>query len=86
MAQTQHLSSQTGVDAVVGAVSAYEIAQAADGLEFASPSNTADLFDGIRLSDRLLEFLTDIRLLRRIPLSYLVPDARLLPPESIRFF
>jgi hypothetical protein len=28
----------------------------------------------------------DLRLLRRIPLSYLVPDPKLLPPESIRFF
>ena len=86
MAQTQHLSSLTGVEAVVSAVSAYEIAQGADGLEFASPSDSPQLFDGVKLSERLLEFLTDIRLLRRIPLSYLVPDAGLLPPESIRFF
>ena len=63
------------------------VAQTADGLTFASPPRTADWFgDGITMTARLVEFLTDIRLLRRIPLSYLVPDARLLPPESIRFF
>ena len=87
MAQNQHLSSATGVEAVGQAVSEYGLTQTADGLEFASPATTPDWFgDGIKMSARLVEFLTDIRLLRRIPLSYLVPDARLLPPESIRFF
>lgn len=87
MAQTTHLTTGTGVGAVIGAVSEYQIAAEADGLEFASPANTPDWFPaGIQLSERLIEFLTDVRLLRRIPLSYLVPDAKLLPPESIRFF
>jgi hypothetical protein len=87
MAQNQHLSTATGVEAVGQAVSEYELTQTADGLEFASPATTPDWFgDGINMSARLVEFLTDIRLLRRIPLGYLVPDARLLPPESIRFF
>ncbi|MCV7221234.1 hypothetical protein [Mycolicibacterium elephantis] len=87
MAQTQHLSPQTGVDAVVTTVGEYTVTATTDGLEFASPSSTPDWFiQGIKLSEGLLEFLTDIRLLRRIPLSYLVPDALLLPPESIRFF
>ncbi len=38
------------------------------------------------IPERLHGFLLDLRLLRRVPLSYLVPDAALLPPESIRFF
>ena len=31
-------------------------------------------------------FLAHLRLLVGVPFAYLVPDARLLPPESIRFF
>lgn len=31
-------------------------------------------------------WLEDLMLLRGIPLSYIVPDPRLLPPESVRFF
>jgi hypothetical protein len=38
------------------------------------------------IPDRLFGWLVDLRLLRNIPLSYLVPDSDLLPPESIRFF
>jgi hypothetical protein len=38
------------------------------------------------MSPRLFTWLLDLRLLRNIPLSYLVPDDKLLPPESIRFF
>jgi hypothetical protein len=34
----------------------------------------------------LRRFLADLRLLKGVPFSYLVPDADLLPPESIRFF
>lgn len=34
----------------------------------------------------LRRFLAGLRLLRGVPFSYLVPDADLLPPESIRFF
>jgi hypothetical protein len=34
----------------------------------------------------LRRFLARLRLLHGIPFSYLVPDADLLPPESIRFF
>lgn len=30
--------------------------------------------------------LLGLRMLDRVPLSYLVPDAQLLPPESVRFF
>ena len=34
----------------------------------------------------LASFLAHLRLLIGVPFEYLVPDARLLPPESIRFF
>jgi len=34
----------------------------------------------------LRRFLARLKLLHGVPFSYLVPDARLLPPESIRFF
>jgi hypothetical protein len=40
----------------------------------------------VELSDRLLAWLRDLRVLRHVPLAYLVPDPALLPPESIRFF
>lgn len=40
----------------------------------------------IRMPGPLLDWLLDRMLLRGVPLCYLVPDARLLPPESIRFF
>ena len=38
------------------------------------------------MPDRLYNWLLDLRLLRNIPLDYLVPDSALLPTESIRFF
>lgn len=82
----KHLSAQTGVESVVSAVSAFTVAAGADGLELAPPDLSTWNADTITIPVRLAEFLTDIRLLRRVPLSYLVPDPDLLPPESIRFF
>jgi hypothetical protein len=38
------------------------------------------------LPERLFNWLLDLRLLRGVPLAYLVPDPQLLPTESIRFF
>ena len=38
------------------------------------------------MPERLYNWLLDLRLLRNLPLSYLVPDSALLPAESIRFF
>ena len=34
----------------------------------------------------IADWLTQLTLLYGVPFSYLVPDARLLPPESLRFF
>ena len=56
----------------------------ADGLTLVGPG--LESFAGVALPARLRQFLLDLRLLRNVPIAYLVPDARLLPPESIRFF
>jgi len=46
-----------------------------------------DPIDGDHLvPGELRRFLAGLRLLHEVPFSYLVPDADLLPPESIRFF
>ncbi len=34
----------------------------------------------------ICNFVSELRLLKDVPFSYLVPDEKLLPPESIRFF
>jgi len=36
--------------------------------------------------DPILTFLANLSLLRGVPFDYLVPDARMLPSESVRFF
>lgn len=36
--------------------------------------------------EQVVRYLSELRLLKGIPFSYLVPDEKLLPPESIRFF
>ena len=83
----QHASTATGVQAVLDLVSVYDIQSSPDGLEFASPGDLAKWkIEGVKMPERLRAFLDDLRLLRRIPISYLVPDPDLLPPESIRFF
>lgn len=74
----------SGVGAVNKYLSQYGVTDA-DGLSL-SWSDTDEYGSIIFLPDRLFDWLTNLRLLRDIPLSYLVPDAALLPPESIRFF
>ncbi len=34
----------------------------------------------------ICNFVSELRLLKDVPFSYLIPDEKLLPPESIRFF
>jgi hypothetical protein len=41
--------------------------------------------DGV-VPAQIVRFLARLRLLEGVPFSYLVPDAGLIPPESIRFF
>jgi hypothetical protein len=80
-------STATGVQAVLDLVTEYDIQPSQDGLEFASPGDMSNWqIEGITMPARLRAFLDDLRVLRRIPISYLVPDPDLLPPESIRFF
>src|SRR5262249_16955419 len=43
-------------------------------------------FPDLFVPERLYTWLLNLRLLRPVPLSYLVPDPALLPTESIRFF
>lgn len=62
-----------------------DIPPSADGMEFAPPDKSS-YFSDVEMPERLWKWLLDIRLLRHIPIAYLVPDIALLPPESIRFF
>jgi hypothetical protein len=74
----------TGVQAARDWVAGLDVAVGPDGLTFVTPDG--DHFQDVAISERLRDWLVGLRLLRNVPLSYLVPDARLLPPESIRFF
>lgn len=76
--------ASSGVNSVLDWMNGYELEDQGDGLTLLSDDSFP--FKDVQIPDRLHQFLLDIRLLRRIPLSYLVPDAALLPPESIRFF
>lgn len=40
----------------------------------------------IPIPENLSEWFQDLEVLRQIPFNYLIPDERLLPPESVRFF
>jgi hypothetical protein len=61
--------------------------QEPDGLAVVPPDGTPPNANFVvRIPERLLTWLLDLRLLRQVPLAYLVPDPALLPPESIRFF
>ena len=81
----ERLTISTGVEAVHKYTSLFTTTLAADGVVFAPPDTNA-YFGDISIPDRLRQWLVDIRLLRHIPIAYYVPDAELLPPESIRFF
>lgn len=55
--------------------------------QYASYAVDRDPDDGEHVvPGELRRFLARLKLLHGVPFSYLVPDARLLPPESIRFF
>lgn len=79
------LTNSSGIEAVNKYLSGYSVEDAGpDGLSLVwSDSSYAG---EVAMPDRLREWLVGLRLLRGIPLAYLVPDAALLPPESIRFF
>jgi hypothetical protein len=79
------LHAKTGVAAVSAWMNQFKL-EAADGLTFLPPGGPDPAFDKLAIPPRLYSWLLDLRLLRNLPLSYLVPDPDLLPPESIRFF
>lgn len=86
------ITIQSGVEMVRAWLSQFPVqsvqdpASGADGVEVVFSDDDAMLFEKAVLPDRLRDFLLDVRLLRKVPLCYLVPDEALLPPESIRFF
>lgn len=72
----KHFTSTLAMDAVRKAATGY-----------ASIVTDRDPDDGEHVvPGELRRFLARLRLLHGVPFSYLVPDARLLPPESVRFF
>lgn len=70
----------------MGAAVAIEAAQAA-ALHYATYVTDHDPDDGDNVVPReLRRFMARLRLLHGVPFNYLVPDAELLPIETIRFF
>lgn len=53
---------------------------------FADPAAIQSLPLAVLLPPELSKWLARLRLLKGVPFNYLVPDERMLPPESIRFF
>lgn len=77
----------SGLTATLNAVMSAAGKTGKDGLEVIGPDDTpGDSKYVVVIPDRLLSWLLDLRLLRHVPLAYLIPDPELLPPESIRFF
>lgn len=71
-----YLSAELMLDAVIAAVQSYT-----DLITDHDPDDGTHIVKG-----ELRRFLARLRLLNGVPFSYLVPDAALLPLESIRFF
>ena len=68
------------------ASAALDVAQAA-ALNYAAYVTDHDPDDGDNVVPReLRRFMARLRLLHGVPFNYLVPDAQLLPIETIRFF
>ena len=80
----QTFNVKSGASVVSANAAGYATQSGPDGLsvDFSKLSVPATA----SIPQRLFDFLIGLRLLRNIPLSYLVPDAALLPAESIRFF
>jgi hypothetical protein len=77
-------SGKSAISAIAGWIQ--EVFENTDGLEFIPPEHKPLAKWVASMPSHLSEWLLDLRLLRHIPLSYLVPDEKLLPTESIRFF
>ena len=78
MELTAKLSLKTGTDALLS-LNAAALARAAKGVEDQVDPNGVVPADVVR-------FLARLRLLEGVPFNYLVPDAGLLPLETVRFF
>jgi hypothetical protein len=78
------LNRVSGAQGVNELLATIPVASSPDGLTLDTAK--APLDSVAAMPDRLWNWLLDLRLLRHVPLSYLVPDSALLPPESIRFF
>ncbi|MCB1087153.1 MAG: hypothetical protein KDM63_08920 [Verrucomicrobiae bacterium] len=53
---------------------------------FSEPAKLGEKLGTVELPKNLRDWLAKLRLLKGVPFEYLVPDERILPPESIRFF
>jgi hypothetical protein len=53
---------------------------------FADPAAIQPSLEEVLIPEDLSKWLGRLRLLKGVPFNYLVPDERMLPPESIRFF
>ena len=76
MIKTTHFNAAAALQAVVAAAQGY-----ADVVTDQDPDDGTHVVPG-----ELRRFLARLRLLHGVPFSYLVPDAALLPIESMRFF
>jgi hypothetical protein len=52
----------------------------------AQPEMAAELTSAVPVPPDVSDWLASLGLLIGLPFAYLVPDARMLPPESVRFF
>jgi hypothetical protein len=55
-------------------------------LPFQGEANDSNVNLNVNLPEAIGNWFRDVELLKGIPFNYLVPDERLLPPESLRFF
>lgn len=77
-------SPSAAVQKVSQQLSSSQAQSGPDGLVLAPPPQA--FVNEVAIPPRLNDKLLSIRMLKAIPLSYMIPDAALLPPESIRFF
>lgn len=82
----QTFVTKNGAVAVRDTVKMVAVTKGPDGVEEIVPPDHGFLPDSLIIPPRLLEWLIDVRLLRHVPISYMVPDVALLPAEAIRFF
>jgi hypothetical protein len=87
MASYQPIHEKSAVQQFNDWVQKFTFEPGPDGLEVTPPDEFEGPFDYYAdIPPLLREWLVGLRLLRGVPLTHLVPDPALLPPESIRFF